>query len=328
MTLRQLGGRLLYQVYYAPIEKLNAIRQAGGFREARRTEKGRREMEAAAAQLPALPGFTGAPLELHLLTGRRFWYQSAFCLYSFSTHAARPVRPVFYDDGTLAITQRRQLQRLFPEARFVSKPEALEKLDRLLPRARYPVLRERWDNYPNLRKLIDPHVGAVGYRLVIDSDLLFFRRPQCLMDWCDRPSASLHAVDSEQSYGYSPSLLRTLARGPLAERLNVGLCGLRSDELDWDWLEHASQRLIAAEGTHYYFEQALVALWLAGQTCTVAPENEYITLPRGSELFRRQAVMHHYVANSKRWYFQHNWRVCVPGIQPRSNPQAPLAPQR
>ena len=31
-------------------------------------------------------------------------------------------------------------------------------------------------------------------------------------------------------------LLAELAPGPLAERLNVGLCGLQSEDIDWAWL--------------------------------------------------------------------------------------------
>jgi hypothetical protein len=40
----------------------------------------------------------------------------------------------------------------------------------------------------------------------------------------------------------------------------------------------------------------------------VAPAADYVTLPPPAEARRCSAVMHHYVAGSKRWYFQHNWR--------------------
>jgi CheY-like chemotaxis protein len=66
--------------------------------------------------------------------------------------------------------------------------------------------------------------------------------------------------------------------------------------------------LIDKEKTNYYLEQALVAMMLAGQSCAVAPADDYVTKPVFPEAETCQAVMHHYVANSKRWYFQHNWR--------------------
>ncbi len=266
------------------------------------------EQAAFALPLPRPPAVSAAPIELHLLTGRRFWYQTAFCLWTFARHAARPLAPVIYDDGSLAPRWRAPLERLFPATRFVDRAAAIARLDEFLPAARYPHLRERWLNYPNIRKLIDPHLGASGWKLVIDSDLLFFRRPELLVAWCDHADRPLHAVDCETSYGYSRPLLEALAGAPLAELVNVGLCGLRSDSLDWDRLENWCRVLIEREGTHYFLEQALVAMLVAGRHCDVAPAADYVTGPVPPEADECRAVMHHYVADSKRWYFQRNWR--------------------
>ena len=309
---RQWAGRALYRCYYKPRGKVEQIIKAGGLRATWANASGQRAMEAAARQLPtpSSPDAT-APNEFHLLTGRRFWYQSAFCLYSFSHYAERPVAPIFYNDGSLRPEDSAQLQRLFPRARFVGTHDAAQQLEKYLPRNQFPMLRERWDNYLNLRKLIDPHLGATGWKLVIDSDLLFFHAPNFLVRWIDAPTQPLHTVDSETSYGYSPALLAELAGTEIAPRINVGLCGLKSDEIDWQKLEYWTRTLIEREGTHYYLEQALVALLIAGRKCAVAPESEYVTLPRPPEAMECRAVMHHYVADSKRWYFQQNWRKLV-----------------
>lgn len=301
-------GRAFYLVRHRPVEWVDALVAAGGPFEKRRTERGRREMETAAATLPQLPSFAGAAVELHLLTGRRFWYQTAFCLWTFARHAGRPLAPVIYDDGTLAAPQREVLSRLFPATRFVAQSSAIARLEALLPASRFPVLRERWLNYPNLRKLIDPHLGSHGWKLVIDSDLLFFRRPAALLAWIDQPERPLHAVDCETSYGYSRPLMNELAGAPAADLVNVGLTGLESASIDWEHLEHWCATLIARERTNYYLEQALVAMMVAGCDCTIMPANDYVTLPVEPEASACRAVMHHYVANSKRHYFQRNWR--------------------
>ena len=307
--LRTLGlGRALYQVYHRPVAWYRGVRAAGGFGEHRRTERGRRAMEAAAATLPPLAEASGTPLELHLLTGRRFWFQTAFCLWTFGRQAGRPLAPVVYDDGSLEGPHRAALARLFPATRFVTQESVIARLDQHLPAAKFPHLRERWQNYPNLRKLTDPHVGASGWKLVLDSDLLFFRRPGFLVDWLDHPNRPLHAVDCETSYGYSRALLNELAGAPVAELVNVGLTGLDGAELDWERLEAWCGTVIARERTNYYLEQALVAMLVAGRDCAVAPAADYVTMPAAPEAAACQAVMHHYVANSKRWYFQANWR--------------------
>ena len=234
-SLRALGlGKVAYHLWYRPVGKLGNMIAAGGPFEMRRTERGRAAMEVAAYSLPELSGLNGpAPLELHVLTGRRFWYQTAFCLWTFARHSGRSLRPIIYDDGSLSEQFSAPLARLFPNVRFVSQEEIIDRLDVHLPVARYPALRERWINYPNIRKLIDVHVGQSGWKLVIDSDLLFFRRPSLLIEWLDSPAQPLHAVDCATSYGYTRPLLDSLAGAPVAELVNVGLTGLNGSELDW-----------------------------------------------------------------------------------------------
>jgi hypothetical protein len=306
-----LPGRLLLHLWHRPVNRLRDSLRNGGPWEEQRTESGRLAMEAAARNLPALPPAGGAAVELHLLTGRRFWYQTAFCLWSFAREAGRPVAPVIYDDGTLAAEHREPLLRLFPATRFIPQAETIARLEAHLPRSRFPVLRERWDNYPNIRKLIDPHLARSGWKLVIDSDLLFFRRPDFLLAWLDEPTRPLHAVDCETSYGYSRPLMTELAGQPVAELVNVGLTGLPGEDLDWGQLEHWCRTLIERERTNYYLEQALVAMMVANRVCAIAPAADYVTLPRLPEARECRAVMHHYVAESKRWYFQHCWKVAL-----------------
>ena len=306
---RQLGlGRAAYLLWHKPRGKIVESWRAGGPVEQWRTERGRRAMEAAAWNLPALPACGGKPLEVHVLTGCRFWYQTGFSLWTFARNAGCDLAPRIYDDGTLTEEFTAPLLRLFPAARVVTQREILGRLDQHLPAARFPHLRERWLNYPNIRKLTDVHVATRGWKLVMDSDLLFFRQPNFLLDWLAAPDRPLHAVDSETSYGYPLELMAQLAGHQLAELVNVGLCGLRSEALDWDRLEHWCRVLIERHGPHYFLEQALVAMLVAGQRGAVAPAAEYLTCPQPPEADERRAVMHHYVADSKRWYFQRNWR--------------------
>ncbi len=305
-------GQFLLKFYHTPVAQMRDSLRNGGPWQERRTECGRQAMEAAAHTLPRLPPAAGMPLELHLLTGRRFWYQTAFCLWTLARHSGRPLKPVIYDDGSLTGEFQAPLVRLFPATRFVDRSATVARLDEFLPAARYPALRERWLNYPNIRKLIDPHLGGTGWKLVLDSDLLFFRRPQILLDWLATPDRPLHAVDCETSYGYSRPLMNELADAPVADLVNVGLTGLNSSELDWERLEHWCATLIARERTSYYLEQALIAMLVADRPCAIAPAADYVTLPTRPEIRECRAVMHHYVANSKRWYFQENWRRDFP----------------
>ena len=306
-----MAGRLAYQLFFRPRGALRRCIVEGGPIEQLRTAKGRLAMENAAGTLPLLHRFTGQPVRIHLLTGHRFWYQTLFCLWTFARHAERTLHPVIYDDGSLAEAHRESLRRIFPAARFVSHGEANAALETHLPSGRYPHLHERWHNYPNIRKLIDPHVGSTGWKLVLDSDLLFFRRPEFLLSWSDAPSKPLHAIDCETSYGYSRALMDRLAGAPTGELVNVGLTGLNSDEIDWDKLESWTAALHSAEGSSYFLEQALIAMLVAGRPCAIASESDYVTFPSVPETNDPTAVMHHYVAGSKRDYFRHCWRRAI-----------------
>jgi len=304
------AGRLVYNLWHRPVAAARLSLRHGGPIAVYQTERGRAEMEAAAARLPAvnLPDAPAASAALHLLTGARFWWQTAFCVRSFALAAGRRDTFEIYDDGTLRQEHRDSLAALGLPMRFHAQSEILEKLERHLPAARFPVLRERWVNYPHIRKLIDVHLASSGWKLVIDSDLLFFRRPDFVLSWLDARDRPLHAVDCVECYGYSRPLLERLAGRPLPSLLNVGLCGLRSEEIDWEKMEHWCAELIRAERTSYYLEQALVALLVADRPCAIAPAADYVTLPSPGEIARPTAAMHHYVDTAKRGYYRHAWR--------------------
>jgi hypothetical protein len=303
-------GQLLLHLYHRPVGRIRHSLSNGGPLAQWRTERQRRQMVAAAERRPMLPQFPGSePVTLHLMTGRHFWYQTIFCLDSFARAAQTTIRAELYDDGSIDQACAARLARLGPGVRLHSFADLRAKLDRHLPAGRFPALRDRWLLYPNIRKLIDVHLGGSGWKLVLDSDLLFFRRPGVLLDWLAAPARPLHAVDCQESYGYSRPLMEGLAGAPIPPLVNVGLCGLRSDDLDWDEIEAWCAGLIAREKTNYYLEQALVAMLAARrQPCVVAPASDYVTLPSRAETLAPRAVMHHYVAASKRWYFRHGWR--------------------
>lgn len=248
------------------------------------------------------------PVEVQVLTGRNFWYQTAFCLYSFALASRRELRAVIHDDGSLDQRQAEVLLRLFPGSRVETQDMIVERLDALLPASEFPALRERRLGLPLIKKITDIHLGRSGWRMFFDADLLFFRRPDVLLDWWDNPSVPLTSVDVAYAYGYSMELLNEIAGKPVYDFINTGLLGLKSDSIDWDKMEYWCRTLIERAGTDYYQEQALVALQLAGSDRVVLPQEDYLVYPRGEEASVCRAVMHHYVDLSKRSYFRDNWR--------------------
>lgn len=302
-------GKIIYRFYYAPKGFLKECLRIGVVNMAiDRLEKYR--MERAAYCLPAVePYYTSSqPLDIHFLSGKKFWYQTCFCAYSMVQQTRVNIRPVIYDDGTLTPQNTVEIKRIFPNAKIVFCSEIEAVLDKVLPVSKFPYLRQRRIDYPHIRKLIDVHIVSDGWKLVLDSDMLFFRTPKLLIDWLSNPQKSCYMVDKENSYGYSQALMSSLAKATLPKRLNVGICGLKSNDIDWEKLEFWCKATIEKEGTHYYQEQALVAMLVADKNCLILPESDYIVMPDKEEGINPQAILHHYVADSKPWYFRYGWK--------------------
>lgn len=301
-------GKLAYKFYYAPKEALQKIWRKGLINTVI-DASAQDQMQQAAYQLPTIsPTSSVPPLEIHFLTGKKFWYQTCFCAYSMARYTDLPICPIIYDDGSLERQYQNAIRQVFPKAKIFLKPELDTRIEECLPAHKFPYLRERRKNYPNIRKLTDIHVGSRGWKLVLDSDMLFFRAPTMLLDWLKSPEIPCHMVDTETAYGYPETLMASLAKAPISDRLNVGICGLKSEDIDWEELEYWCKTMIEQQGTHYYQEQALIAMLMAGKPCAVAPAADYIVMPNQGEVIEPKAVLHHYVADSKPWYFRYGWK--------------------
>ena len=301
-------GKLALYAYHRPRSLFRRTMLEGGPLAQHRTRQGRAAMREAAADLPELAPPPGDyPVPVALLSGAAFWDQTAFAIASLQCHADRRIDPIVHDDGTLTLKMREAIARAVPWTRFVTRQEADARLDVRLPATCYWALRARRAAYPHLRKLTDLHAED-GFTLVLDSDILFFRRPDALLDWMAAPSGVLFIPDTARAYGYSDALMAALARGALPERMNVGLYGLPAACLDLDYLEHCCRVQLERERAQYLQEQALTALLVSGYPATVLPREDYRVLPDLAEGRQPTAALHHYVAHSKRSYFQDGWR--------------------
>jgi hypothetical protein len=254
------------------------------------------------------------PLEVHMLVGTRFWFMAAFALVSLQRQIDRAVYAHFYDDGSLEPQQREKLEKLASMVTFHGRAGIEARIDRFLPEEKFPIIRERLRNYPNLKKLTDPHAGSTGPKLVMDADILFFREPSEMLRWCGSPSGILCATDVTESYGYSRPLMEKLAGGTIPEKINVGITGLHSETLDWERIEWWCRELITREKTNYYLEQALVAMLCATRPFTQLSLRPYITGPSDEEVLAGEGVMQHYVDLSKKEYFRSAWKGFAPSL--------------
>lgn len=315
-SLRQLSrdlnfGVTLYRLYYAPKNFIQKCYRQGLINTGL-AHRGLLQMEQAASSLKPIDLASSLnSLEVYFLTGRKYWYQTCFCAYSMLQQAQTNLRFVIYNDGTLEQSHKEEITRIFSNAEIV-EPESVEaRLEQYLPASKFPFLRERRLKQPLLRKLTDFHGGSQGWKLFLDSDMLFFRAPTFLLDWLKSPQEPCYMVDVKKAYGYSDDLMFSLAKAEIPDLVNIGILGLKSEDIDWEKIEIWLRTLIEQEGTHYNVTQGLTAMLLAGKPCAVAPVQEYVVMPEREEAIAPKAILHHYVADSKSWYFRYGWKHIV-----------------
>lgn len=309
-TARKLGlGKVLRHLYHRPIGLARKSIAEGGPLQQMKTAAGEKQMIEAAMELtPLRAPIIGPAAEVSFLTGPRFWHQTVFCFLSLQLRTDSRITPNIYSDGSLFKETVDQILRVIPWAKIHMHEEIEAKLDTILPETSYPTLRQRRREYPHLRKFIDLHLDRPGYTIVADSDMLFFRRPSELMKLFESQSA-FFIQDIGNAYGYPLEFLNELLGEKVPEKVNVGLYGLDSSTLDWDEIEHWCRQQIEVHGPHYLQEQGLTAMALARANPVVLPRDEYLVMPSLSEGRIPTAALHHYVAETKRSYFQNTWRL-------------------
>ncbi len=118
-------------------------------------------------------------LSVHVLTSHRDLTMLVWALASF--YKVTPIIGQLYihSDGTLSFHDRDRLKIFFPGAEIVAPEQFEPKLTQQLEA--YPVLKKYRFNFSDfvlLKKLIDPFFASTSeFRLIIDSDLLWFTAP-------------------------------------------------------------------------------------------------------------------------------------------------------
>lgn len=302
-------GNLGYALYYKPRGWLKKIIRNGLFNSVS-IEKGRKAMVKASAALKINEPASNAA-EVYFLTGKKFWPLTAFCMYSLSKQSGNKLRSIFIDDGSLDDVLIQTMRLQFPGCIIKTSAQIEADIKTYLPVSKYPVINKKRAIYPHIKKLTDVHAGSKGWKLVLDSDMLFFKYPAKMLKWLESPEQPFFLYDPIYSYHYSLKLMEQFAGNTIIPNLNVGAIGLKSESIDWDKLETWIAQLEEKEGTNYLLEQALSAMLVAGDEPIIADKKDYIVMPERNEVEHPSATLHHYVAGSKEWYYKKAWQQVI-----------------
>ncbi len=152
--------------------------------------------------------YPDAPLRLWIVTSRADVTMALWCLKSLLYYSGEAWAVTLADSGNLTLAQKQALEHHFPGIRILSR-EALDEASAAALRS-YPV--STWlrhvRNYPPSLKLFDPlfHMSA-GPFLLVDSDILFFRKPDELIDILKQPT------DSTKKFFFNMEMQGTINSG-------------------------------------------------------------------------------------------------------------------
>lgn len=308
-------GRLLYLCYYKPKRQLLELK-CRGIRNAFTSARNKKSMEKKAISLSCSTAIRNVHLienqkyTFSMLSGSQYWYQSFFCLASLGT----TVSVNLYDDGTLLEKHKAALCRTFPNLHLISAEHCAHSIETMIPIATFPYLRRLRDSYPHIRKLVDIHCHTPGWNCVLDSDMLFFSPPKELLDCRPDMTVGIALEDIQDSYGYSTDTLRNLCGKNIPKRINVGVMGIHSCQIDWQEIESWCRTLIENHGMHYCLEQAISAMLLARTLeFSLLNREHYQVMPAQVPSTNSKVVLQHYVADSKHLYFNEAWQ-CVSNL--------------
>jgi hypothetical protein len=192
----------------------------------------------------ARPISSGSGLEVHMLLNHPRVSEGAWSLYSFAHFLEKPCRFIVHSDGSLNEVDVRSLKLLFPGLRTVTRSEADTRVFDELGRRNLINCTKLRQSYIHSLKLFDSYLYSESeYLVMLDSDILTYRRPQLLADLADGRQcffsedngyrASVSELEFEQLAGALPSA-----------NCNCGLLGVAKEAIDLDtierWLESSS----------------------------------------------------------------------------------------
>ena len=221
----------------------------------------------------------------------------------------------FHDDGSLTSQDEEELQQLFPNLTVVWRESADEEMDRLL--ASFPKCREYRDRMPHGLKCFDvPFLNqeiCEDKFLLVDPDVLFFKGPDFISEWCQNDSDDTVWFNGEPKEPsiYEDEKLRGLLPFAFWKGVNSGLCLLRREMLSLDFFEECFGREEFGKTKDWRVEQTLLAL--AGSRYGKGG-----ILPRQYEISfgasrQKDAIARHYVGEVR----SRLWAEGIPALSKR-----------
>lgn len=243
---------------------------------------------------------TSTPAEVHILTYQRDYLSAIWALKSFYHYSGARYPLAIHLQGRENQRMIARLRAHFPQARLLTQAEADARIEPWLHQRGYARLSAARRQNIMIMKLVDFIVMCQArHMLAIDSDVVFFRRPdELLLKAEDKLDSDLYMHDGASSYNISETKAWDELRIKLAPRVNCGVMLLPRDEKRLarceEYLAHED---VARSGG--LIEQTMHALY-ASETARVGylPDTYYVSAD-ATRISISELVCRHYAGPSR-----------------------------
>jgi hypothetical protein len=254
-----------------------------------------------------------AEIEVHTMVCRRDWLNGVWTLKSFRAAAGQPFRLVIFHDGSLTARDEQCLRDHFPGVHLPTAAEVAPLVEqRLAPIA--PTIAELWRSGRCfiLRKAVDsPLVARRRFVLKIDPDVLFFQRPEELLN----PEATLagryaaynvhrHRTHRDGMYCFDPVKLNAQFGLDLPTEFNEGLGVVDTSRTDWPMVERIFAALPLQEDLLFLTAQTIEAIFCVQHGFVPLSPDRY-NVEHDDVAVNEQTVARHYLSKMRdRFYVE------------------------
>jgi len=239
----------------------------------------------------------GLPVSLHMVLSRDGLLMGQLTLRSLEFHSGVSWAPFLHDDGTLTDGDVAEIRRNFPDATVIRRADADAVLSSALQR--HPLCKDHRTKHPWFLKVFDTrHFAPHDRYIVIDSDIVFFRKPEFILDWMEkRPETFWFMEDTKEKYSSDRAGIEAAMGFPLWERVNSGLDLMVRPAVDLALAEKFLDRCAPMAREFHFLEQTFFAVvgsaWNRGGK--LPPEYEI----SWTNFRRPGAICRHYVGPFK-----------------------------
>jgi hypothetical protein len=200
------------------------------------------------------------PVSVHMLVSSETWDAGIMAAISFEHFSGRRWPLFIHEDGSVSAEQRAVIERVLPGVRFVPRSEAEARASVHLSGHPKCLFNRRRHNL--FLKFLDfPAYAPYDRFVVLDSDVIFFKRPGEILDWVDaRKEECWFNEDTKEKYCIPRPQIEEALQMKVWERVNTGICLMPKSAISLE----LSERLITAFETNahhpQFFEQTLYAV--------------------------------------------------------------------